>query len=349
MTPSSLGSLGTLHPVFDALEFVVPPELEASGPPEARRVARDQVRMLVSRLDRGEIVHGRFPQLPLFLRAGDLLVVNESATIPAALRARTSGGDLIALHVSTRLPAGLWIVEPREANVQRGDELVLPGDGRAQLFAPLAGSKRLWVAALDLPLEPMAYFARWGKPIAYKYVRGEWPIEAYQTIFAATPGSAEMPSAGRPFTKDVVRAVRERGVEIARILLHTGVASPERDEPPGEEYFSVPVETVQAVRSAKADGGRVIAVGTTVVRALESALDGSGRIVATQGWTDLVITPARGVRVVDGLLTGLHEPRSTHLAMLEAIAGPNAVSVAYRAALDAGYLWHEFGDVHLIV
>ncbi len=350
MNPSSLRSLGTLHPARDEHSFVLPPELEAHEPPEARGVARDQVRMLVSRLDRGEIGHGRFPQLPLFLRAGDLLVVNESATIPAALRARTSGGDVIALHVSTRLPAGLWIVEPREASVQRGDELALPGDGRALLFAPLSGSKRLWVAALEFSeVEAFEYFARWGKPIAYKYVRGEWPIEAYQTIFAATPGSAEMPSAGRPFTKDIVRAVRERGVEIARILLHTGVASPERDEPPGEEYFSVPVETAQAVRNAKADGGRVIAVGTTVVRALESALDGSGRIVATQGWTDLVITPARGVRVVDGLLTGLHEPRSTHLAMLEAVAGPNAVSEAYRAALDAGYLWHEFGDVHLIV
>jgi len=339
-----------------AFEFTLPPELEASEPPEARGIARDQVRMLVSRLDRGEIVHGRFPQLPLFLRAGDLLVVNESATIPAALSARSSDGATFALHVSTKLPGGLWVVEPRETSVQPGEAFALLGGGLAQLLAPHQDSRRLWIARLEFPgakapalHDPYEYFAQWGKPIKYKYVRGEWPIDAYQTMFAATPGSAEMPSAARPFTPEIVRAVRERGVEIAPILLHTGVASPERDEVPGEEYFSVSAETAQAVRRAKADGGRVVAVGTTVVRALESALDGSGRSIAAQGWTDLVITAQRGLRVVDGLLTGFHEPRSTHLAMLEAVAGADTIARAYRAALEARYLWHEFGDVHLLI
>ena len=334
---------------LSARAFSPPPELEAHEPPEARGLARDGVRLLVSYLNSDRIVHARFADLPTFLRAGDLLVVNVSATLPAALTAHRGDSSEITMHVSTRLPAGLVVAEFRTVNVSAGEAFALPEGGSAVALAPYPGSTRLWVARLDLPEPLLSYLARWGRPIAYPYVRGRWPIEMYQNVYATVPGSAEMPSAGRPFTPQIIEELTRRGVFVSSVLLHTGVASLERDEPPYAEYFEVPHETALAVQRTEEGRGRVIAVGTTVVRALESSVDTAGRSMASRGWTDLVITAQRGVGIVDGLLTGFHEPKATHLALLEAIAGRAHVQRAYRAALDAGYLWHEFGDLHLIL
>ena len=198
---------------------------------------------------------------------------------------------------------------------------------------PYTGSHRLWVARFRVDVAEL--LARFGRPIAYPYVRGQWPLEMYQTVYAGPPGSAEMPSAGRAFSPNVLEQLAHRGIEFVTLTLHTGVASLEGHEKPYAEEYRVPERTAQVVRAAKADGRRVIAVGTTVVRALESAADeGEGDVIATHAWTELVITPERGVRVVDGLLTGFHEPKASHLAMLEAIAGRRHLEVAYRAALD---------------
>ncbi len=345
-------------PAGTALDFTLPAELEAHEPPEARGVARDEVRLLVTYRQSGRIVHARFADLPDFLAPGDVLVANDSATLPAALEARRSsrrGGEgrgapeTFALHLSTHLLDNLWIVEPRQIAGRRGEVLALPGGGMATLLAPYAGSQRLWVAALELPLPLLEYLQRWGRPIAYPYVRGSWPLAMYQTVYAREPGSAEMPSAGRAFTPTVLERVRRRGVAFTTITLHTGVSSLEAPEPPYAEPYRVSVEAVEAIRAARERGGRVIAVGTTVVRALESAAGERGQLIASQGWTDLVITPERGLRVVDGLLTGLHEPRSTHLALLEALAGRRHLERAYQAALEGRYLWHEFGDLHLLL
>lgn len=332
-------------------EFVLPPDLEAHEPPEARGLRRDEVRLLVSYRDCDRMLHGGFADLPDRLRPGDLLVVNDSATLPAALTARRADGTALALHLSTGLTGSLWIVEPRETRVATGEVLALPSGGTARILAPYPGSGRLWIAQLRLPEPPLDYLMRVGRPITYPYVRGEWPLEMYQTVYAREPGSAEMPSAGRAFTLEVLARAAAQGISLARITLHTSVASLERDEPPIEEWYRVPPETAAAIESAHRAAGRVIAVGTTVVRALESAAARSprGTVDAVQGWTDLIITPARGVHTVDGLLTGFHEPRASHLAMLTAFAGLGQLEQAYEAALDAGYLWHEFGDLHLIL
>jgi S-adenosylmethionine:tRNA ribosyltransferase-isomerase len=176
-----------------------------------------------------------------------------------------------------------------------------------------------------------------------------WPIEYYQTVYATEPGSAEMPSAGRAFTPELITALVARGIGIAPLVLHTGVASLESHEPPYEEYFRVPAETARAINAARTAGGRLIAVGTTVVRALETAAEPDGTVHPGEGWTRLVITPQRGVHAIDGILTGWHEPEASHLSMLEAIAGRRHLEVAYAAALEGRYLWHEFGDLHLIL
>ena len=288
------------------LEFELPAELEAHEPPEARGLARDQVRLLVSHLEDNSVQHLQFTDLPGVLRPGDLLVANDSATVAAALTARrVPDGNLIALHVSTRLPADLWVVEPRKIDAAEGDVFELPGGATVRLLVPYTGSRRLWVARFSSDVGEL--MRHYGRPIKYPYVQGEWPLEMYQTVYAGPPGSAEMPSAGRAFSPDVLERLAHRGIGFVTLTLHTGVASLESHEKPYAEEFWVPSHTAAAVRQAKADGRRVIAVGTTVVRSLESAYDvGSGEVVACHAWTDLVITPSRGVFVVDSLLTGFH-------------------------------------------
>jgi len=335
--------------VHETLDFVLPKELEAREPPEARGLARDQVRLLVSYRENDGIVHALFDELPRFLRSGDLLVVNASATLPAALTATRSDGSEMALHLSTQMDGPIWIVEARKTSVDEGERVALPGGGTATFVQPYRSSWRLWLARLELPLPTLMYLHRWGKPIAYPYVTQEWPLEAYQTVYASRPGSAEMPSAGRAFSAAVMNALRLKAVGIAEIVLHTGVSSLEKDEPLYEEWYEVSQETVDAVLATKAAGGRVIAVGTTVVRALESSVAQDGDLIASQGWTELVITPDRGVQFVDGLLTGFHEPMASHLAMLEAIVSREHLRKTYAAALESGYLWHEFGDLHLVL
>jgi S-adenosylmethionine:tRNA ribosyltransferase-isomerase len=334
-----------------SFEFELAIELEARVPPEARGLKRDEVRLLVSHRGDDRVIHGTFLDLPWFLDAGDLIVVNDSATIPAALRAHLPDGAPIALHLSTRLDATTWVVEPRgdaEA-VEPGAVLRLPSGGAVQLLHPHRGSVRLWDARLDLPTPVLRYLHEWGRPIAYRYAQGDWPLAAYQTAYARIPGSAEMPSAGRAFSARVLDALSRRGVLVEAITLHTGVASLEAHEAPYEERYDVPVRTARAVNDARGRGARVIAVGTTVVRALESAATPDGRVERRAGWTALVITPERGVRTVDALLTGFHEPQASHLQMLAAIAPVRHLQAAYQAALSHRYLWHEFGDLHLIL
>jgi S-adenosylmethionine:tRNA ribosyltransferase-isomerase len=335
------------------LDFSLPPRLEARVPAELRGAGRDDVRLMVSDLASGAVMHAHFRELPSFLKKGDLLVLNTSATLPAALTATRADGEEIALHWSTPLPAGLAVVEPRPLtpalSPPGGERMLLRiPDGTVELLAPYRDSRRLWIARFDIALPIIDYLHRFGRPIAYSYISGRFPISAYQTVYARNEGSAEMPSAGRAFTKPLLACLRKSGVGLARLVLHTGVASLEDHEPPYDEWYEVPLRTAERVRRAKAEGGRVIAVGTTVVRALESSVDANGDVVASKGWTDLVITPERGVRVVDGLLTGLHEPKATHLQMLMAIAGELPVRRAYAEALARDYLWHEFGDLHLI-
>jgi S-adenosylmethionine:tRNA ribosyltransferase-isomerase len=339
------------EPAFD-----LPEALEAHEPPEARGLARDDVRMLVA-LGDGRLVHARARDLPDFLDPGDLVVVNTSATLPAALPARRQDGTGLELRLSTPLPDATddrWVIELRMgsepfAGGRPGDVLALPGDGRAYLEAHYLAGQRLWAARLELPEPLLSYLGRHGAPIRYRYVPDEQPLAAYQTAYAVEPGSAEMPSAGRPLTPTVLTALVAKGVQVAPLVLHTGVSSPERGERPYPERYRVPATTARLVNATRAQRGRVIAVGTTVVRALETVARADGSVEAGEGWTALVVTPERGVRAVDGLLTGWHEPEASHLDMLEAIAGRRLVYRSYAAALQAGYLWHEFGDVHLIL
>ncbi|MET8826222.1 S-adenosylmethionine:tRNA ribosyltransferase-isomerase [Streptomyces sp. NPDC004610] len=400
----------------------VPEELSARVPAEQRGpgLGRDAVRLLVSRGT--EVAHHVFAELPRLLRAGDLLVVNTSPTLTAAVDG-TLGHARVVVHFSTRGDDGRWSVELREpdgrgttrarAGGPEGAVVGLPGGAGLVLEEPVGGGmvgsgvvgsgvvgsgvvgsgvvgsgvvgvgmagsrpvveeavgagaggsrpvleepvgavgRRLWWARVSEPDVP-GLLREHGRAIRYSYTERDQPLSAYQTVFALPSadgsGSAEMPSAARPFTARLVAELVSRGVQFAPVRLDTGVASAEAHEPPYPERFAVPEASARLVNAVRAGDGRVIAVGTTAIRALESAVGPSGAVRAAAGWTDLVVTPERGVRAVDGLLTGLHEPQASHLLMLAAVAGRAAVDRGYEAALRGRYLWHEFGDVHLLL
>jgi S-adenosylmethionine:tRNA ribosyltransferase-isomerase len=412
-------------------DWELPPELEAVAPPEERgRSGRDDVRLMVARRQGLTVSHHAFRELPHLLEPGDVLVVNTSATLPAAVdgrvtdtcerraeaqrsgaeaervsecerraeaqrsgaeaergsecerraEAQRSGAEAergsecepVVVHFSTRRSDSEWVVELRTpdgrgstrqrtvASDGAREEVTvrLTGGARLTLVAPVSAAgregmpqARLWRAYFGAT-DPLAYLARYGRPIRYSYTDADRDLTAYQTVFAEPSpraGSAEMPSAARPFTADLVTRLVSRGVQVVPLTLHTGVASVESHEPPYAEWFEVPEPTARVVNAARAAGSRVVAVGTTAVRALESAADASGVVRPRSGWTEVVITPERGVRVVDGLVTGFHEPRASHLLMLEAVAGRALLDRSYAEALREGYLWHEFGDLHLIL
>jgi S-adenosylmethionine:tRNA ribosyltransferase-isomerase len=338
--------------------FTLGSDREARVPPERRGVARDGVRLLLARPD--ELQHRLFRDLPDHLDAGDLLVVNTSATLAAALEATHGSATRCRVHVSTPLDDGTWVVEPRQpANdgpdlrLRAGDTLRLAAGVRLRLLDgyPSGGraGSRLWRASVSPVTDLLAFTERHGRPIEYDYLDGTFELEDHQNVYADRPGSAEMPSAGRPFTAELLVRLMARGITVVPLLLHCGVSSQEAHEPPLPERFEVSADTARLVRSATSAGRRVIAVGTTVVRALESAVAADGRVRAAAGWTDLVVGPDYQPRAVTGLLTGLHAPQASHLLMLEAVAGPELVARAYDSAVRAQYLWHEFGDSMLFL
>jgi S-adenosylmethionine:tRNA ribosyltransferase-isomerase len=339
------------------LDFERPQALQAAGPPERRGLERDEVRLLVT-TQRGH-EHARFRDLPRFLAPGTLLVVNTSATLPASLPAWHAGFGPLLVNVSTDYGGGLSLVEPRKSAAEPGPLPLEVGDTLeiaglpARLVAPHPGLPRLWFVRLEGDLRRA--MEQEGEPIRYGYLEAPYPpLADYQTLFAQAPGNAEMPSAARPFTPWVVDALEARGIAIAGVTLHSGVSSHELEADEVEaqvlyaEPFEVPQRTADAVATARREGRPVLAVGTTVVRALESAWDG-GRVRAASGFTRLLIHPGRPVRSVDGLLTGLHDPLASHLALLYAIAPKELVRGGYAEAVREEYLWHEFGDSHLLL
>jgi len=348
-------------PPFD---FQLPGELEAREPPEVRGLARDHVRLMVSYCADDRVAHAGFCDLPTLLHEGDLLVINTSATLPAALAALRSDGQQLFLHVSTILGQGNWIVElrmPSSAasepflNGIAGEMIILASGARATLRERHSSSwqnsdsSRLWFADVELPSDWLPFLQRHGAPIRYRHVGQPWPLHYYQTVYAKEPGSAEMPSAGRAFSREVIGRLAAKGIRLAPLVLHTGVSSPEWDEPLCDEYYSIPMGTADRINQTRVAGGRVVAVGTSTLRALETVADEHGQVEAASGWTSLLLNGRRRCRAVDGLLTGFHEAQASHIGILESIADRHHLELAYKAAVRNGYLWHEFGDLHLIL
>lgn len=344
-----------------AAKFVLPERSEATAPPEQRGLSRDEVRLLVASSDRVE--HTVFRRLADHLHPGDLLVVNTSATLPAAVDGRRASGVSSPVHVAGDLDDGTWVVELRRTDntgaqtdlsvgevveLEEGLQLRVDGPYGAGRATP-AANPRLWLATPTPERDRVAYLSRHGRPVRYEYVGREWPLSDLQNVYARQPGSAEMPSAGRPISQEVLVDLVAKGVIVAPVVLHTGLSSPEKHEFPMPERFEVPEPTARLVNMTRQSGARVVAVGTTSVRALESVADEAGTVTTGRGWTDLVLDSNRPARVCTGLVTGLHEPQASHLLLLEAVAGRGLVDAAYREAVARRYLWHEFGDSMLLL
>jgi S-adenosylmethionine:tRNA ribosyltransferase-isomerase len=345
--------------------FILPPELSAKEPPERRGIRRDQVRLLVINRATGEIEHSRFDKIDHYLQANDLLVFNSSRTLPASLRGcdcSAAHGPCMEVRLAEHLSDDSWLAlllceqgDPfgcglrPEMQIQFGEGLnatVLQRDERIP---------RLWKLRFSISgtqLVDLIY--RLGKPIRYEYVSAPWDLDYYQTVYATEPGSAEMPSAGRAFTWKLLLDLNRRGVDTAYIVLHTGLSSYMDDEldaqhPASEEEYFVSATTAEKINRARENGGRVIAVGTTVVRALESVVDENGRVQGAHDYTRLKVDNQHRCKAVDGLLTGLHEPEASHLDLLSAFLPPDKIRAAYEEAIVRKYLWHEFGDLNLIL
>lgn len=353
----------TMVPVWPSTRFREPDDITAPAPPEYRGLARGEVRLLVAGPDR--LTHTRFHRLPEHLRAGDLVVVNTSATVPGEADGVSSRHGAVVLHVATPLPDGAWVVEVRTSpdaarpvlDARPGDTIVaagiaftLEGGYPAEGSAPAGDGNRLWRARPDAARAGVrAALDRFGRAISYGYLTRHYPLAAYQTIFARRPGSAEMTSAARPFTAELVVELVTRGVLLAPVTLHTGVSSQEAGELPQPERFRVPAATADLVNHVRARGGRVVAAGTTATRALESAVGSDGLARESEGWTERLVSVEDPPRVVDGLITGWHNPDASHLLLVESVAGAELTQRAYDAAVAEGYLWHEFGDSALLL
>ena len=369
--------------------FVLPPELSAKEPPERRGLPRDQIRLLVIDRASGKIEHSRFDRIKNYLRDGDLLVFNSSRTLPASLRGCAGGcgggnsrnltgseasqnfaihdahaahGPCMEVRLAERLPDGSWLAlllceqgDPFGCGLRPAMQIEFAEGLTATVVQRDSRIPRLWKLRFSVSgTELVDLIYRLGKPIRYEYVSAPWDLDYYQTVYATEPGSAEMPSAGRAFTWKLLLDLKRRAIDTAYIVLHTGLSSYMDDEldrqhPASEEEYFVSATTAAKINQARENNGRVIAVGTTVVRALESVVDVNGRVREQHGYTRLKIDHQYQLKVVHGLLTGLHEPEASHLDLLSAFLPAEKIRDAYEEAVANRYLWHEFGDLNLIV
>ncbi|MFS1514501.1 S-adenosylmethionine:tRNA ribosyltransferase-isomerase [Chengkuizengella sp. SCS-71B] len=342
-----------------AMKFEIPEQLNAAKPPERRGIRRDFVRMMVLNRDNGEVEHSTFYNLDRYLKKGDVLVLNNSRTVPAILHAEHLRNNKminpkVEIRLAHRKTEKSWEALVVSKNVKDGDQLRLS----TKLIATIGVNvKREPFYLLEFSLSGAQLYDEvysLGEPVRYEYIQGEWDLNYYQTVYASVPGSVEMPSAGRAFSWELLLKLQRKGVHVAFLQLHTGLSyllddKYHQDPSENTESYQIPQETVELIQKAKENGGRVIAVGTTVVRALESAVNEEGKLINESGWTNLYITKNYPLKVADGLITGLHEPEASHLQLLSAFIDEEDLMEAYHQAINESYLWHEFGDMNLIL
>lgn len=341
------------------IPFSLPEELNADSPPERRGIRRDHVRMMVSNRWTGESRHVCFFDLPQALKAGDVVVLNASRTVPAVLYIKhMRNGKVISsqreLRLAHRIDHQTWNVWVVGDQVQQGDEFIFSDQLTArvtqtELPGPLV---QVRFSLAGTQLFEQIYLL--GNPVRYEYIKQPWSLDYYQTVYGSVPGSVELPSAGRAFSWELIFRLKKQGVQIVILTLHTGLSYFSDDFPflPPEqnhESYEIPEHAAKVIQQAKQRGGRVIAVGTTVVRALESAAQSDHGCLAQSGISNLYITEETSLQVVDGLMTGFHEPEASHLDLLSAFVKPSILKLMYKEAIQERYLWHEFGDIHLIL
>ena len=341
-----------------AYDYDLPEELIAQHP----AAQRDASRLLV--LEGEAMQHRRFSDLPALLKSGDLLVLNETRVIRARLLGRRAGGgraELLLLHPAGSMrydPSALrWIALTRPARRLRcGDRISFAEFGDAVVVAELDEGLREVELLLRVPFE--AFLESAGRMPLPPYIHNELPDaqQRYQTVFASAPGSVAAPTASLHFTPELLERLEESGVEIARLSLDVGLGTfrPVHAESVTEhvmhaEAYAIPAPAASAIERARSAGRRIVAAGTTVVRALEGNLSAFGHIEAGDHQTSCFITPGFTFGVVGAMITNFHLPRSTLLMMVSAFAGRERILYAYAEAIAHGYRFYSFGDAMLIV
>ncbi|MFD3449809.1 S-adenosylmethionine:tRNA ribosyltransferase-isomerase [Microbacteriaceae bacterium 4G12] len=336
------------------LAFHLPNSLHATTPPERRGIRRDYVKLMVINRHTGDVTHDSFYNLVDYLQKGDLLIVNASRTVPAVLKAQWNRGESIVaeeleIKLAHRKGEATWEVWIANEDVKEEDVFRFTPHLYATVMDTHNRSPFVLLQFSHTGTELFHDIYSLGEPVRYEYIEQPWDLDYYQTVYATVPGSVEMPSAGRAFSWELLFKLQKKGVRIEYVLLHTGLSylDDKWKQAPTDNYeeYTISSDTLDRILQTRATGGKVIAVGTTVVRAIETAVAQQ----SLSGWTNLYIDANYQLEAVDGLITGLHEPEASHLDMLSAFVDADRLSKAYREAITKEYLWHEFGDVNLII
>ncbi len=339
----------------DEFDYTLPKELIAKFPAEPR----DSSKLLVLNRKSGQIEHRVFRQIKEYLREGDLLVLNDTKVIPARLYGELPTGGKVELLLIRQVEPSVWEVMAKPARkLKPGKEVIFSDLLRGEVVEYLGEGRRLVKFSYPEGKSFMEILSQIGRVPLPPYVeREERPEdrERYQTVFARREGSVAAPTAGLHFTPELLKELEEKGVIIKTVTLHVGPGTFKpvkvgrvEDHKMDYETYTVPPETAEEVNRAKEEGRRVIAVGTTVVRTLESAATDEGFVKSGEGITDLFIYPGYKFKVIDALITNFHLPRSTLLMLVCAFAGKEKVLNAYREAVEKGYRFYSFGDAMFI-
>ncbi len=332
--------------------FELPPELIAQTPLEKR----DTSRLLHLDKHSGDIEHGHFTDIKKYLRAGDCLVMNDSRVLPARLLGSRPGGGGVELVLLRDLGDGYWECLSRPGRKTKPGQELTFGDGelKAVVESVTEGGNRIVRFSFEGVF--LEILERLGKMPLPPYIKEELgDSERYQTVYSKELGSAAAPTAGLHFTKELMKELDEMGVRICYVTLHVGLgtfrpvkADQIEDHEMHSEFCMVPKETAETIMRTKAEGGRIIAVGTTSCRTLESFTDENGVIAECSGWTNIFIYPGYRFKCIDALITNFHLPESTLIMLVSALAGRENVLNAYEEAVKERYRFFSFGDAMMI-
>lgn len=344
----------------DDLQYDLPPDLIAQQPCEPR----DASRLMVIHRRVGRIEHAAFRDLPALLNPNDCLVINKTQVIPARFAARRATGGRIGGLFVREIGPGQWrVMLTGSRRLKPGERLHLVGSSEAMIIGQRQ-ERGLWNVAIEPPMPAEEVLAKIGSTPLPPYVRRDWDEAAeqdrrdrrrYQTVYAESPGAVAAPTAGLHFTTTLLDDLRAKGIGIAKVLLHVGLGTFQpiqvddlSDHAMHSEWYDLPSETVRRLERVRQESGKIVAVGTTAVRVLETC-HRSGTLTAEQGWTDIFIYPPYVFRTTDALLTNFHLPAGTLLALVCAFAGRELTMKAYRTAVQERYRFFSYGDAMLIL
>jgi S-adenosylmethionine:tRNA ribosyltransferase-isomerase len=340
------------------LDYELPFHLAAREPPEVNGRSRDSSRLLVMKRKTQEIEHSYFYDVGNYLCTGDLLVLNDTRCINSVLPGKLETGGKIEVLLCTPKDNDTWNCQllPDGINARVGQTIDF-GDGelRAKIVDKSSEFDWLFVIRFSPVNDFEAKCNKIGRPVLSPYISKIWDVKYYNTVYAKKFGSAEMPAAGRHFTNELLEKLARQGIQHVFVTLHTGLSSISvkeenfEDHKMYEEPYEITEDTANIINKVKNSGGKIVAVGTTVTRVLETVANNKGKVKPEKGYTRLYIYPGYKWKIVDALITNFHPPRSSRIALAAAFTGKDLLMRGYKEAIERGYKFYEFGDTTLTI